>query len=159
MRGGTTDSLSAGRRNQTAVVPVRLVDRLSAFQLPAGQINPAGPGFDDIAPEAIRRDDAVGDAAIAQRIDQTLLRSKAVAGSAFTIASTVPGQFRCVDTEESKADRAAPKCVAVYNVGIWARDGVERHLGDPPHHGVVDPVILVTEPSNRQFSRKFHQLP
>ena len=61
------------RRDQAAIIPLRLVDHLHMVQLPAGQVDPPSPELDDVASEAISRDDVVSDASIAQRINQAAL--------------------------------------------------------------------------------------
>ena len=58
--------------DQSTIVPARPVDRLTPLKLPAGQVEPAGPGHDDVASQPIGRDDAIVDLAIAERVDQAV---------------------------------------------------------------------------------------
>ena len=116
------DRLITCARNQPTIVPARLVDRLSMLQLPAGQVRPASPCFDDVAPEAIGRNDAVGQLAVAQRVNQAALGCEPIASRALAISGAVAGKLRCVDAEEPKPNRPAAKRVAVNDIDGRARN-------------------------------------
>src|SRR4051794_38103959 len=81
--------LATSSLDQPAIVPVRLVDGLSALQLPAGEVHIAGPHHSDCAPEAIDCDRFVPDRPKPHGGNQTALRRWPIPRSADTVPLTM----------------------------------------------------------------------
>lgn len=136
MKRPRSQSNTARSRDEPTIVPARLVDRLSALKLPAGQVHPSSPNHRDRPPKAIRRYVAIRDRAITEGRLQRALRSLAVADLANPPAWAAV-KFGSVNAEKAHPGFAAAETVAIDDVGRGAGDSVEWHQ----NFGVSSPVI------------------
>ena len=117
---------------------MRLVRRLASFELPAREIDPAGPHHRNLAPEPVDRDRLVAHGSQAERADQAAFGGWTVARLAGAPARAV-AEFGSVDAEQADAGVAAAEAVPVDDVGARA---IDNHDGDGGRSGVVSSTRL-----------------
>lgn len=105
---------------------MRLIDRLAALELPAGQVHSSGPCYRYCAPKPINSDRLIANRAVAQRRAQTTFGSLAFAGRADPPRRAALN-LGCVDPKQAKSFGTTAKCVAVYDIRTWAIN----HLRNP----------------------------
>ena len=104
--------------DDSAVIPIWLVDRLSLPELPAREVHPPCPDDCDLPSVSIDRDRLVADRPKPQRRNQAPLRRLAVARRAYSPPGTAL-DFGRIDTKKAQPLRAAVKSVAVNDIGAW----------------------------------------
>lgn len=122
-RSSSKFPLSSGTPARSpALVPLRLVDRLPALQLPALQVDPTGINGRHRAPEPVGLDRPIANRPESQRADQASLRYLAVARDASAVAGTA-AELRRVDPDQPEPQPTAVDAVAVTGARGFANVG------------------------------------